>query len=165
MRGDQRLRGLKRRPDAGKRAPAQRKRDDERADTERADAAVAHDLELALARVAAAKTVGRVGEAVLVQRPGEEKDRSHCDRGRRHRGDLEAHRDPVDEGAAKPDQHADDRRAPDGAAEIGAADRHRLAHRHAGIEGDAGPQLGQKVADLQVRHVFAQLLLRRHVPL
>ena len=62
----------KRRIARGSRARSTRSRidSDQRADAISADPAVAHDVELALARSAAAEAVGRVGEAVFVQAAG-----------------------------------------------------------------------------------------------
>ncbi len=63
------------------RAPSQHEGDDERAGAEGADAAVAHDRELLLAVLAAAETVGGIGEPVLVQAAGGDQRRRERERG------------------------------------------------------------------------------------
>ena len=82
----------------GERGDAQHQRKRERRRAKGADAAVAHDFELALARPAAAKTVGDIGEPVFVQGAGDEDERA--DRQRRANQRRQA------EGAARPSASA-----------------------------------------------------------
>ncbi len=67
VRGDQRRQHQRRIGEARQRADPQQDRQHQRADAVSADPAVAHDVELAFARPAAAEAVRGVGEAVLMQ--------------------------------------------------------------------------------------------------
>ncbi len=58
--------------DGGKRGCADREGEDQRYRAIGADPAVLHDEEAVLAALAAADAVGRIGQAVLVQRAGDE---------------------------------------------------------------------------------------------
>ena len=108
-----------------------------RADAVGADAAVAHDLELALPRIAAAETVRGVGEAVLVQAAGHGERRR--DRKRRRdpwrRSDLVG--DRIDHRGDQRDEDAGQREGPGRARNIGAGGRRRARDRQPGQKGDA----------------------------
>ena len=105
------------------RGDAQNEGQNERADAIGADPAVTHDLELALARRAAAEAVGDVGQSVLVQGAGN----GHGGRNRKRRGgqrrQMQALRNPIDAGADQPDRGADNRRGPERLRQLAFRDR------------------------------------------
>lgn len=86
MRGDQAAEDMRDGGEFGKCRPAQQDRKRQCCHAIGADAAVAHDFELALWRAAAAKTIGGVAEPVLMQAEGDEHggcERERCRRLRR----------------------------------------------------------------------------------
>ena len=103
-----------------------------------AEPAVAHDLQLGLAVAAAAETVGDVGEAVLVQRAGQ--DRAGAERQRR-RGQIrhaDVRRPRQIKSHHRADQRADHRKHPVRAHEIFRHRPLRMRHRQPRQERDRG---------------------------
>ena len=114
-------------------------RDRERADAVGADPAVAHDVELALARVAAAEAVGGVGEPVLMQAAGDEERRGDRQRRRRPGKQHQSVRDRIDHRRDQPDDKARERKRP-GAARHRAVLRRMPRQRQPRQEQDSGGQ-------------------------
>ena len=86
-----------------------------------ADAAVAHDVEFAAARLAATKAVRDVGQSILVQAAGGDHG---CNKGKCRRwshGKAESFRRGKDDGADQADDEAGDRRGPNRGGEAAAA--------------------------------------------
>ena len=71
--------------DSGKCGCADREGEDQRYRAIGADPAVLHDEEALLAALAAANAIGRIGQAVLVQRPGDDDLDGKRDQGRHQR--------------------------------------------------------------------------------
>ena len=116
----------------GQRADAQDKRERDGDRAIGADAAVAHDLELPLARRAAAETIGDVGEPVLVQRPGREDERGCREPCAKKQRQAEQRGDAKDQRADEADHDAGDRRRPGDAVNVERRAWLRFAHAQAG---------------------------------
>ena len=135
MRGDQREAGMDRLADRGERGGAQPDAEDEGDAAKAAEPAVAHDGELGVAPVAAAKPVGGVGEAILMQSAGQREaggNREECGHGIAASGQLGGQKrqraKPTDPG---PDQRKRPARGGD-----------RAIRRHASADRQPGQQLG-----------------------
>ena len=109
------------------RADAQDQREHERDRAKGADSAVAHHLELALARPAAAEPVRDIGEAVLMQRARRRDERRCGERSADQRRQAEPVSQRENAGADGADDRARDRRGPGGPVEIGRRGRLRRA--------------------------------------
>ena len=103
-----------------------------------AEPAVAHDLKLGRGIAAAAKTVGDVGEPVLVQRAGQ--DRAGAERQRRggEVGQADRAQRKTEQADGGTDQRADHRKHPVRAHEIWRHRALRMRHRQASQERDRG---------------------------
>ena len=100
-----------------------------------------HDLELALARRAAAEAVGDVGQPVLVQSAG---DGQGCRDRKRRRGQwrkMQRLRQPIDSRAEQADGRADDGRSPQRLRQLAFGDRRLMHKRQARQEDEADLQI------------------------
>src|SRR5260370_13878663 len=104
--------------------------------------AIAHDGELVLAVLAAAETVRRVGQSILMQAAGGRPRCRESERGGRQwrQPDLVSGR--IDQRANAPDERTGNRDCPTRACDIASVDRHGVGKREASAE---------KNADLEVR--------------
>ena len=91
---------------------AQQERQRSGADAVSADAAVAHDVELPLARLAAAETVGGIGKSVFVQTAGREQRRSDASAAAGQAGRPSRCASAIDHRADEADHDAGDRKRP-----------------------------------------------------
>src|ERR1700728_1583743 len=101
MRGDQRPHHRMGAGQTCQRADAQQKRHCQSADAVSADAAVAHDVEFLFARMAAAETVGGIGEAVFMQAAGRQHRGGHAECRRRPWRQPQAMDNALDDRAAE----------------------------------------------------------------
>ncbi len=124
---------------ARQRADAQQKRHRQRANAINADAAVAHDVEFLFARLAAAETVGGIGEPVLMQAAGRGKRRGDGERRGRPRRQAGPVRQRIDDGPDETDEKSGDRKRPGRFRDAAAGDRRRAQERQAGAKDDARP--------------------------
>ena len=97
---------------ARQRADAQDKRHRQSANAVNADAAVAHDGEFLLAGMAAAETVGGIGEAVFVQAAGREHRGGDAERRRRPWRQSAVDARAIDDRADETDESSRDRKRP-----------------------------------------------------
>ena len=110
-----------------------------------AEPAVAHDLELRRTVAAAAETVCDIGEAVLVQRAGQDRagaERKRCRGQIRHADHAQAETKQAHRG---PDRGADNRKHPVRPDEILLHRPLRMRHRQPGQEGDRGSEIVEPV--------------------
>ena len=138
--GDQRPRDRGRIGEACERAHPEQQRQHQRTDPVCADPAVAHDLELAFPRLAAAKTVGGVGQPVFVQTAGHSDRRRDAERGRRPRRQSQPVAERVDRSADEADENTGDRKCPCGARDRAAVNRRGRPERQSGQENRADLQ-------------------------
>ena len=127
--------------DRGNRCPACQEHHHQRDHTERAIAAVLHDFELALARVAAAETVGDIGDAVLVQAAGYEDRRGQRHDCRKRRRQAEPITDRKGDAGEDTDDGAGNGGRPERFGEIGLAEAEpcgRQPSEEAEASGDVG---------------------------
>ena len=123
------------------RGDPQHERQNERADAEGADPAVMHDLELALARRAAAEAVGDVGQPILMQTAGNDqrcRDRKHRCRQRRK---VQRLREPIDARTDQADGYSDNGRSPQRLRQLAFGDRRSMRKRQARQEDKADLQI------------------------
>ncbi len=110
-----------------------------------AEPAVAHDLQLCRGIATAAEPVGDIGQAVLVQRAGQ--DRAHAQGERRHGEVWHADRAQAetDKAHRAADRRADQRKRPLRAGKIHRHRPRRMRHRQPGQEGDRGSEVVEPV--------------------
>ena len=140
MRRNERKRDRGRRHQGGERAPAQHQRQHERRRPVGAEAAVAHDLELAGTVAAAAEAVRHIGQPVLMEASGQRQRRGKRERGSRQPGKPERRRRPIDERSDAAHQRACKRQSPGRARESAGGGRD-IADGQAGAERDAAPEV------------------------
>ena len=124
------------------RADAQEERQHQPAGPIGADAAVAHDLELALAVAAAAETIERIGEPVLMQGAGYEEGRGDRERRADERRQIEREGEPIGRCTEETNERADHRQRPAGTRDVRALDRGRVRQRNPGGKQHADPKIG-----------------------
>jgi hypothetical protein len=123
-------------------ANAQHERQHQRADAVSADAAVTHDLQLALARRPAAEAVGHIGEPILMQGTSHRHGRHDGKRGGRKVRHMQDVHQPIDGCADSSDCTPDDRRRPQRARHVAFDDRGRRRKRHPRQEDRANVEFG-----------------------
>src|SRR5262249_36418053 len=131
--------------DVRERAPAEQQGDDKCERAEGADPAVAHDLELVLAGLAAESVEG-IGKPVLVHRAGQRHRRRERQRRCRDRRHIEADGEPVGQRAAEADQDSRDRKSPAGARHGALVELPGRANRETCAKRDRDPQVRNQVA-------------------
>ena len=145
--GDQCCHDLQRIGKCDERAGARQQRQDERDCPIAADARIAHDAQLVLARAPAAEAVGDVGQAILVQRAGNADGGRQCEGGGRPGWQAEPVGERIGEAARETDQRADHGKQRHARGEVGITPCLPLAHRQAGQKGERHLAVVDQVGD------------------
>ena len=113
-------------------------REDQRQRPKGTDPGIAHDIELALALEAAGEPVGRIAQAVLMERAGEQRGRADREQAAGERRQPEPGAHQVSGRAGNPDKGAGDWVGPGGARQIQLNGVRVMGHRQARQHAEGG---------------------------